>query len=154
MPGQCLVRLASGSAEGCTAFKHGCLSLQVLVNMLASQASPPQLQETLAAVLCSMASSSPDSCMLMLQGGLAKCAASLLGALSSDELKAQVATLIQYIAQRLLQAQVRCSPCSAHRRTSAASGAYRRSSAVNIAQSPHHRCQSCMMALTCTVSLR
>ena len=102
-------------------FEVGGLALQVLVNMLASQASPPQLQELLAAVLCSLAGSSLDSCMLMLQAGLAKCAAGLLGALSSDELKAQVAMLIRHIAQRLPQAQVCCSPCSLHGRTSAAS---------------------------------
>ena len=122
--------------------------------MLASQASPPQLQEPLAAVLCSLAGSSPDSCMLMLQAGLAKCAASLLGALSSDELKAQVATLIQHIAQRLPQAQVRCSLCSAHGSTSAACGLLICSFAVYFTQSPHCQCRSCTMALMCTEAIR
>ena len=121
--------------------------------MLASQASPPQLQESLAAVLCSLASSSPDSCMLMLQAGLAKCAASLLGALSSDELKSQVAQLIQHIAQRLPQAQVRCSPCSAYACTSAASKVSKHSSAVNLAQSPHVTCQSGTDARMCAISI-
>ena len=104
-------------------------------------------------MLCSMASSSSESCMLMLQGGLPKCTASLLGALSSDALRMHVAILIQHIAQRLPQAQVCCSPGSAHGHISAAPAVLRHSLVSNLKCTWHHCFQPYLKTLVCPLSI-